>query len=221
MKQHLLFMPDGNRRYAKKESINLSKAYDKGAQTLELFVNFFLIKNNWSELTMHFMSKYTHNRDDGSLEPIYSALTKMLQNLDNKHFFTNNNLKLISIDHSGRLPQSLQEITYKIEKETKNNKKIVRILLGYDLDTDEKQAFEKSKSYEEFIKNRLIPNIDLVIRTTEMRASKGPVYAMSQAQMLLLNKLNPELKEQDLMQLLQEYKRFVDYRKTTNPTHNE
>ena len=65
----------------------------------------------------------------------------------------------------------------------------------------------------------MIPDIDLVIRTTEMRLSKGPVYAMAQSQMLLILKLDPELERRDLENLLKAYNCLKRYRKTINPIH--
>ncbi len=212
-------MPDGNRRYARKEGISLDEAYKKGVKTFRLFMDFFLIKENWNELTLYIMAKYTYNRTDRSLPPIYNALLSELNNFKNEKYFQKNNLKLIVINHSNKLPKEISEILDVIEQETKNNKKIVRFLLGYDLETDEKNAFNKAESYDEFTSLRLISDIDLVIRTTEMRMSKGPVYAMEQAQMILLNKLNPELTKADLDNALKEYNRLLDYRKTTNPLH--
>jgi len=219
MVKHLLFMPDGNRRYSKKEGISLKDAYRKGGEKLELFTDFFLLENKWDQLTMHFMSKYTHERIDDSLKPIYDTLIDKFTELHDNNYFMNNRLKFIYIDHSYKLPEQLEEICKDLENQTRNNPKIVRNLLGYDLETDEKEAFEYSADYQEFCGLRLIPQIDLVIRTTEMRLSKGPVYAMSQAQMILANKLNPELEREDLIEILNQYNSLKDYRITTNPVH--
>ena len=111
------------------------------------------------------------------------------------------------------------ELCQILEKESSYGDKICYNLLGYDLETDERIAYEQTNNYEDFTKNRLIPDIDLIIRTTEMRLSKGPVYAMSQAQMLLVHKLNPELTRDDLERSLHEYNALVEYRKITNPIH--
>lgn len=219
MMKHLLFMPDGNRRYSRKEGISLKDAYRKGAEKLELFADFFLLENKWDQLTVHLMSKYTHERTDGSLKPIYDILIDKFTELHDNNFFTNNSLKFIYIDHSYKLPEQLEEICQDLEIQTRNNPRIVRNLLGYDLETDEKEAFECARDYQEFCKLRLIPQIDLVVRTTEMRLSKGPVYAMSQAQMILAHKLNPELERKDLIEILDQYHSLKDYRKTTNPVH--
>ena len=213
-------MPDGNRRYAEKQKISLEESYLKGAKSLELFSDFFLLENNWKELTMHIMSKYTHERDDGSLEPIYNAMVSEFTNLYDKKYFAKNRIQFQWINHSKKLPVSVVEVCEALTAQTREGTKISRNLLGYDLETDEREAFEKSITYEEFIKQRLIPNIDLVLRTTEMRPSKGPVYAMSQAQMLLVKKLNPELARADLEKVLIQYNQLVEYRQTTSPIHN-
>jgi len=223
MTNHVLFMPDGNKRYSKRKSISLEDAYKKGAKTLELFSTFFLLENNWQQLTMHYMSKYTHQRTDGSLKPIYDALIQGFKELNETEYFFKNKLKFIWMDHSQKLPAELIEICDSLEEQTKEYKKeynkIVRCLLGYDLETDEIQAYHNSKNFEEFKKLRTIPNINLVVRTTEMRPSKGPVYAMSQAQMILINKLNPELRREDLVKILEQYESFKGHRTTTNPIH--
>ena len=219
MVKHLLFMPDGNRRYSKKEGISLKDAYRKGGEKLELFTDFFLLENKWDQLTMHFMSKYTHERTDGSLKPIYDTLIEKFIELHDNNYFANNRLKFIYLDHSYKLPEQLEEICKDLEDQTRNNPKIVRNLLGYGLETDEKDAFDFATDYQEFCELRLIPQIDLVVRTTEMRLSKGPVYAMSQAQMILANKLNPELERNDLIEILDQYNSLKDYRITTNPVH--
>ncbi|MCK5630440.1 MAG: undecaprenyl diphosphate synthase family protein [Nanoarchaeota archaeon] len=219
MVKHLLFMPDGNRRYSKKKGISLKDAYHQGGEKLELFIDFFLLENKWDQLTMHFMSKYTHERTDGSLKPIYDTLIEKFIELHDNNYFANNRLKFIYLDHSYKLPEQLEEICKDLEDQTRNNPKIVRNLLGYGLETDEKDAFDFATDYQEFCELRLIPQIDLVVRTTEMRLSKGPVYAMSQAQMILANKLNPELERNDLIEILDQYNSLKDYRITTNPVH--
>lgn len=219
MEKHILFMPDGNRRYAKKEGISLKEAYLKGAKSLKLLSDFFLIEHGWSWLTMHIMSKYSHERNDGSLKPIYEAIIHEFTALYNSNYFVQNNIKFKWIDHSNKIPASIVEICEALSKQTKLGEKTSLNLLGYDLETDEQNAFQNATHYQDFKEKKLISNIDLVLRTTEMRTSKGPIYAMSQAQMLLINKLNPELTKKDLGNILKQYEELMKYRKTTNPIH--
>lgn len=217
---HVLFMPDGNRRYAKREDISYAEAYKKGAESLKLFIDFFLKEKKFKELTVHFMSKYTHNRTDGTLEPIYKALAKCFNDIKEENLIEKNNFQFIAIDHSRKLPDYLSTITSElIRKGQKNNGQIIRVLLGYDLETDENIAYNESSNYKGFKNNLLIPEIDLVIRTTEMRISGGPIYAMSQSQLITSQKLNPEIDHDELDMIWDSYDGLLKYRKTTNPIH--
>lgn len=220
MVKHLLFMPDGNKRFGKERNISLDESYGLGAKSLKLFSDFFLLENNWDELTMHIMSKYTHERNDGSLKSIYDAMYREFTKLHDEQYFSKNNIQFRWIDHSNKLPKTLVELCQTIKHQSLHGNKISRNLLGYDLETDERNAFDNADNYADFVNNRLIPTIDLVIRTTEMRPSKGPVYAMSQAQMILIHKHNPELTRYDLKKALNDYNNFLDYRKTSNPLHS-
>ncbi|MGV8169666.1 MAG: undecaprenyl diphosphate synthase family protein [Candidatus Nanoarchaeia archaeon] len=219
MMKHILFMPDGNKRFAKEKKISLGEAYAAGAKSLRLFSDFFLLENNWNMLTMHWMSKYTHDRTDGSLAIIYDALRNEFTRLKDENYFSENNIKFKWIDNSDKLPENLVNLCQTLEKESSRGDKICYNLLGYDLETDERIAYKQTDNYEDFTKKRLIPNIDLIVRTTEMRLSKGPVYAMSQAQMLLINKFNPEVSREDLEKVLVEYNHLLEYRMMTNPVH--
>lgn len=219
MSKHVLFMPDGNRRYAKREGISLRESYNLATKSFQLLSDFFLLENDWNQLTMHLMSKYTHERIDGTLPLIYDAFLSESERLLNERYFPNNNIKFKWIDHSSKLPSNLVKICQALEEQSSNGEKVSLNLVGYDVEADEKQAFEKADTYEEFLRLRMIPEIDLVLRTTEMRPSKGPVYAMSQAQMILINKLSPEIEREDLERVLEEYNELKGYRKTISATH--
>ena len=122
------------------------------------------------------MSKYTHNRTDGSLKPIYSALEDGFNNLYKKGIISEEkNLQFIAIDHSNKLPNGLLNSINRLKNCNSNGHQIIRVLLGYDLKEDEKSAFKISNNYNDFKTNLLVPEIDLVIRTTEMRLS-GDLY---------------------------------------------
>ena len=75
------------------------------------------------------------------------------------------------------------------------------------------------EDYNELRTRLTFPDIDLVIRPIEMRASGGPIYAMSQAQMITLDKLNPEITRKDLEKVWQEYNELLEYRIAHNPHH--
>ena len=103
-------MPDGNRRYARRKNFSLKESYKNGVRSLQLFSDLFLVDPNWKQLTMHFMSKYTHERADGNLNTIYAALTQEFIRLYDKGYFNDNSIKFKWVDHSNKILPDLIEI---------------------------------------------------------------------------------------------------------------
>lgn len=218
----VLYMPDGNRRFAEKNSIPLSESYDMGGKTLELFSEFFVAECRADNLVYYWLSSYTNKRTDSSLEAIYNSAAKTLENLFEEDFFKKNKICFNMQDYSGKLPEKIKNIVDKLYESTKNEKNgNVIVLSGYSLEADYNQAlFKKPENYIDLRKKLIFPlDIDLVIRNLEMRLSGGPVYAMSQSQMIILNKANPEIKRDDLEILWDDYCRLKGYRISSNPHH--
>ena len=70
----VLYLPDGNRRFARKSKISLKEAYLEGAKTLKLFSEFFVAEKRAKFFIYHITSDYTHQRTDMSLDAIYNAI---------------------------------------------------------------------------------------------------------------------------------------------------
>jgi len=209
----VLYIPDGNRRFARKNNISLDRAYAEGAKTLRLGSEFFLTNGISETFIYHAMSDYTHRRTDLSLEPIYNVFRKIFSNLEKENHFRNNNISFKAIDHSGKIPRDILDITRRMEDSTKNLDKNLFVLLGYSLEQDYNSSLANHPQNYKELRNRLIfSDIDLVIRPKEMRASRGPVYAMAQSQMITLDKLNPEVRAKDFERVLNEYFKWKNYK---------
>jgi len=217
----ILYLPDGNRRFAKKEGISFDEAYYLGGKSLKLLTKFFILEKKFDILIYHVTSDYTFKREDSSLKAIYEAAIKTLEELAKDGFFQKHEISFKVINHIGKLPKRLEKSIERLSKSSKNSKNgEVIILIGYSLKRDIDYALSKNpKKYSSFRKNLIFQDIDLVIRPTEMRVSGGPIYAMSQAQMIILNKLNPEVKRKDLEKIWEEYSKLKDYRRKSNPYH--
>lgn len=221
----VLYMPDGNRRYARKKNISLDEAYLKGAETLKLFSEFFVVKKRAKRFIYHAMSDYTHQRTDISLDAIYNALEKTFESLAEEEFFGRRNLLFRYVAHS-KLPCELRSKANALQRATKKNiGGEVVVLLGYSLREDVSDSLRYSPySHMAFRRHTLFPeDIDLVIRPKEMRLSGGPAYAMAQAQMIILAKLNPEVEKRDLKQVMKKYLELKRYRvkHSHNPIHKK
>ena len=183
-------MPDGNKRFSQKNNIPIEEAYRQGGGTLKLFSEFFVGERRTHQFIYHAMSYYTHKRTDSSLESIYKVITEIFDKLLKERFFLEKGILFRVIDHSGKLPLELKQIIKKLSDSTTNAKNgEVVVLLGYSLEEDINQALSYNpKNYNALQKNLLFHDIQLVIRPTEMRPSGGPIYAMAQSQMIILNK---------------------------------
>jgi len=217
----VLYMPDGNRRFALDKGVSLSEAYYLGGKTLRLFSEFFIVERRAKIFIYHALSDYTYKRTDSSLDSIYTAALRTFEDLLKEDFFRKRGIKLRVIGHIERLPVKLKRILKFLSDSTEKEKNgEIIILFGYSLEEDINLALsQKPKDYHSFREKLTLPEIDLVIRPTEMRPSGGPVYAMSQAQMMTLDKLNPEISKKDLEKVWQQYSRLKEFRMRGNPYH--
>ncbi len=218
----VLYLPDGNRRFARKNQISLDEAYYLGGKTLRLFSEFFIVENRAKSVIYYATSNYTCERIDGSLEVIYEAAKKTLKDLLKERFFINNGIRFKVINHSKKLPSELKEVVGELSESTRNlNNGEVIVPWGYSLEEDINTALSKNpRNYQEFRRSLLFSeDIDLVIRPTEMRLSGGPAYVTSQSQMMVLDKLNPEVKRRDLEKIWKGYSELKNYRMKDNPHH--
>jgi len=220
----ILYMPDGNRRFARKNKIPLDEAYAEGVKTLILGSEFFLTNGISDTFIYHAMSDYTHQRTDLSLEPIHDVFRKTFSDLEKEDYFENNDISFKAIDHSGRVPQDIMDIARKMEDSTKNLDKNLFVLLGYSLEQDYNSSLANHpQNYKELRNGLIFSDINLVIRPKEMRASRGPIYAMAQSQMITLDRLNPEVRAKDFERVLNEYFKWENYKTqhSANPIHQE
>lgn len=218
--QAVLYMPDGNRRFARANGVSLSEAYYRGGKTLRLLTDFFVAGKKAGMLIYHALSEHTYMRTDTSTEPICRAAERTFSDLMREDFFGKRGIRFSAVDHSGRLPPGLKEASNALEASTRRflDGRVV-VLLGYSLEKDIEQALSRNpKDYQAFRKRLLFPEIGLVVRPTEMRPSGGPVYAMSQAQMITLDKFNPEITRRDLAAAWRSFVALKAYRVKDNPS---
>ena len=220
----VLYMPDGNQRFALKKGISIPEAYTMGGKTLRLLSEFFVAEGKADMLIYHALSDYSHERTDSTPDSIYNAAIKTLEDLKKENFFEKKRISFRAINNSGRLPPELKRVIRDLSKSTKNAEKgEVVVLTGYSLEEDINHALsQKPINYKSFREYLTFPDIDLVIRPGEMRPSGGPVYAMSQAQMIISNKLNPEVTRSDLERIWSDYCELREYRihSHNNPHHS-
>jgi undecaprenyl diphosphate synthase len=223
VKIHILYFPDGNKRFAEREGISFREAYNEGGRAFARIVDELLVKQGIDTLTFCVTSSYTHLRENETLPAMYEAAEETLKNLQGENFFTQGDIDVAVYGNLSHLPLSLQHVLKEIEL-SNHGKKRLNLLAGYSGTKDLQNAIAacaesgEEPTFDNLTKHYSVPPVDIIIRPGgEMRLSDGPILSVGQAAMFTLDKLHPEVKGEDLTKILQKYKENRDYMKTTNP----
>lgn len=213
---HMMLIPDGDRRYAKKEKISNFEAYTKAAKVVRNLVEWILVDNNVNEFTFFGLS-YNNivKRKDEDLEPILKVQTNALNDFAKDNLFHENKIKVLVHGQKHLLPKDYLEAICNVESETaKYTNKTFNLLLGYSGEKDLEIAIEKTISQNRKIKfENILTNcnitkpIDFVVRTAnENRISDGPFYLTKYTEFYSIPNFFPELTKKDITTTINEYK---------------
>ena len=206
---HVGIIPDGNRRYCKKNNTTLTKLLNKWTkEKLENFldeINKNELEKKFKEIdtiSFYMMSKDNLTKRGGcDVEVIFKALDYFVNlytdAINDKSHKYHNNLIQVRIKVIGDLKLLSRETREKIKllekpskKFIKNKKLLIRIAFAYDPIKDTKNIINNKR------KTRMI---DLVIRTSGEKRLSGffPIESMY-SEFMFLDKLWPEFEIADL-----------------------
>lgn len=208
---HVGFIMDGNRRWAKQHTTSLFNAYSKGA---DVFFNTILtcIKENILSVTFYALSfDNLMKRTKEEINTIYNVVISKLQN--KKTFFEEKKIKLKFIGVLGKLDTKIQSDIKDLEESTQKNLGIhVFILSVYDPIKDLSYLYGKNSIDNELyiVSSQDINQLDLIIRTGGHNRLSGflPFQSMY-AHLITLELYWPELEEQQTINIFKYYKKSV------------
>ena len=217
MTNHVLVIPDGNRRFARSKNMDLGVVYKFISDyTTTGLIKFFLLGHNSKELTIYGVSRdNVLKRSKKDLDPIYDAQIDLYSRwLKDKEITSK--VKFRFIGERKILPKNYQSIIKSLENSTnKNTNGVCNILVGYSGQWEAIEAVKKAKdkneeinfeNYDSFLE---IQNpIDLVIRTGfEKRLSNCPMYQAAYAELVFTDYFYPELTMDKLQEIVKEYEK--------------
>ena len=217
MINHVLVIPDGNRRFARSKNMDLGVVYKFISDyTTTGLIKFFLLGHNSKELTIYGVSRdNVLKRSKKDLDPIYDAQIDLYSRwLKDKEITSK--VKFRFIGERKILPKNYQSIIKSLENSTnKNTNGVCNILVGYSGQWEAIEAVKKAKdkneeinfeNYDSFLE---IQNpIDLVIRTGfEKRLSNCPMYQAAYAELVFTDYYYPELTMDKLQEIVKEYEK--------------
>jgi len=219
--KHLVIIPDGNRRWAKKKILDIEMGHKKGADRFEkLYEKIAEMKipyfSFWGA-SYDNLTKRSKAEINNLLKLIHSEFEKLLNDervMENK----------IKIDVIGRweevFPEDTQKLINECIQKTKNNSNLfLTFLLAYDGRDEMIHAIDKIKNNnleitEENIKKNLwtknLPSVDFIIRTgvdKDPHNSAGfMMWDTAYSQLYFTKTLFPDFNERELEKAINNFK---------------
>ena len=212
---HIAFILDGNKRWAKKNNISNFHGYSKGFENIKNLVNFSLnikLKN----LTLYALSSENFHRSSLDLiyEIIYKNFAKYFDDL-----VINNGVKIKIFGSRNNLPKKILDIFENIENlSLKNNSLNLNIAFNYGFKHEIKKVLNKVKdsSLEIDLNNDqeidklfdigTFPDPDILIRTGGYkRLSNFIMYNLTYTELFFTDTLWPDFSKEEFNDIIKEY----------------
>ena len=220
--QHIAFIMDGNRRWAKQHSLPIAAGHKKGAETL---VNIAKAAKNAGikYMTIYAFSTENWSRDINEVNALMNLLRSYLDSGFKE--LQENDVKIFFIGERYMLAEDIVQKMQKIEQETADNKSVTLcVALSYggrqEIVAATRKIAQKVKegtlnidaiTTEEFASNlytRDIPDPDLMIRTSgEYRLSNYLPWQTAYSEFYFSKTLWPDFDEKELTSIIKEYTR--------------
>ena len=213
--EHIAFILDGNKRWAKKNNISLKNAYKKGLENISDLINSSL-KLKLKYLTLFTLSSENIQRQsvDNIFQVIYDDFSYFFEKI-----IEEKKIKIKIIGSKYNLPTKIIKLIDHCEYETKNNNKLIlNLAFNYGFRNEIQQVMQKIKD-DTSIKIDNLDNIkelfllgniqdpELLIRTGgEKRLSNFIMYYLTYTEIFFIDTLWPDFKFEELKILIAKYK---------------
>jgi undecaprenyl diphosphate synthase len=213
----LALIPDGNRRWARKNGFSVLEGYNNGVKK---FIDFseWCMDYGINNVTVWALSSDNLKRSKDEVNTLLGIYRKVSNDRSLIKRLHKNEARVNIIGNTALLPKDLLDSLHKIEVETRcYTKKAINMLIGYGGRDDLLAAaryftklHDASKiNAERFWKSLLssaVPDLDLVIRTSgEMRLSGFMPWQTSYSEFYFSDKLWPDFTRRDLHLALVDY----------------
>jgi len=211
MLKHLAIIPDGNRRYAKKQGLSLEEVYRRSIDKIFNIVE-WCKEFNIKTLSLWGFSTENWKRDAAERKILFKLFEEKARQILEDERIKKEGIKINILGDIERFPKKLRELFWKVEKETEKNKKfILNILLNYGgrkeiIAAVNKILSERKKKISEKGFKRYLwlkDEPDLIIRTSgEMRLSGFLPFQAAYSELFFEKKYFPELAKKDFKKII-------------------
>lgn len=218
--QHIGFIPDGNRRWARSRgALTTLVGHKVGFEKVkQLCVS--LIKYGIRYATVFCFSSENWNRSAEEINYLMDLFCSLFEDTDN--FLHNNGVKIEVMGDLDRLPKDLRNKISILKERTKDNDKItficaisysgreeiVRASKKIALDVlNQKIAVDNidEHKFASYLDLPGVPYPDVVVRTSERRISNFLLWEMAYSELIFLDKFWPDLTEKDIKFIIEDF----------------
>lgn len=213
--EHMMVIPDGDRRYAEKAGISKIEAYRKAAKVVRNLVEWILVENNVTTFTFFGLSyNNVKKRKEEDIEPIIRVQIDALNSFAGDNLFHDNKIRVLIHGLTDLLPSDYQKAVRNVEKATeKYTQKRLNLLLGYSGQLDMEQSLAKlirdgkKLTLENVISSCQVNQpIDFLVRTAgENRISDGPFFLTQYTEFYSIPAYFPALTKKDIFDAIAVY----------------
>jgi undecaprenyl diphosphate synthase len=210
--QHLALIMDGNRRWAKQRGKLPWEGHSQGAQKVELVLRFCL-ENKIPHVSLYALSLENLKREAQEVSYIFHLMVEYA--VSQAHHLLENNIKVRFLGDVSLLPENVREQCKTLEKKTEHCTALTcNFLICYGGQQEIVQAAWNARhelsltveNFSNYLWTRGQPFPDLIIRTGNVqRLSNFLLFQAAYAEIRFSKTLWPDISEQELEQLLNDY----------------
>lgn len=220
MIKHIAIIMDGNRRFAKKNSLAEGKGHEKGAEKLADVIKWCL-EAKIKELTLYTFSMQNFNRDKKEVDGLLGLFRKHFDKLKDDKKITENKIRIKVIGRKYLFPEDLQKSILEIEQKTEEHDNLtINFAMAYggreEIVDAAKLIAEEVKfnniSVEEIDENMfaqklyLNSNPEIVIRTGgDHRTSNYLPWQTVYSEWFFTESLWPEFSEKEFLEIINKF----------------
>ncbi len=201
----IAFIPDGNRRFARKQGVNFAKAYDAGFQKTRQVFEWSLDVPKLNELTMWTISTENLQRTGAELAVFTTLLNKKLVEARSDSLILDNDVRVNVVGRLELLPKAVHTAATELMRCTaENTSRVLNLAIGYggrdELLHAAQLAATTGSITEESIKQNLYVSTepDLIVRTGgSQRLSGFMPWQSVYSELYFSDKLWPEFEKED------------------------
>ena len=212
--EHIAFILDGNKRWAKRNNINFKSAYKKGLENITELIN------NCVNLKIDYLTLFTLSSENIQRQSVISIFQIIYEEFS--FFFDKiieeKKVKINIIGSKLNLPSKILKLIEHCECETKNNNQLIlNLAFNYGFKNEIRQVLEKIRdnpsiklnSSEDINRLFLLGNMkdpDLLIRTGgNKRLSNFIMYNLTYTEIFFIDTLWPDFKLEELKSIISKY----------------